>query len=116
MRLILELLVGFIAVQHVGIMVLEMALWRGPVGRKIFGTTQEFADASAALALNQGLYNGFLAAGLFYGLAVGDWRMVEFLVGCVLVAGIVGGLTAKRSILIVQGGPALIALILFLIG
>jgi putative membrane protein len=108
-------LVVLVALEHVWILVLEMFLWRGPVGRRVFGLDPEFAERSAALAMNQGLYNGFLAAGLLYCLLRGEASMVAFLLGCVVVAGIFGGLTAKRSILVVQGLPALVALIVFLL-
>jgi putative membrane protein len=114
-----QLAIGFtalVAVEHVYILVLEMFLWTTPRGRKAFGTTQEFALASKALAANQGLYNGFLAAGLFWGLAYPDaavgLQLKTFFLACVIVAAIYGGITAKRSILLVQGLPALIAMIL----
>ena len=111
--------VGFtalVAVEHVYILVLEMFLWAKPKGLKAFGTTQEFATASKALAANQGLYNGFLAAGLAWGLAYPDpgigLQIKTFFLACVIVAAIYGGITAKKSILVVQGLPALIAMIL----
>jgi putative membrane protein len=96
-----------------------MFLWTAPRARRVFGTTPEFARDTRALAANQGLYNGFLAAGLFWGMAhpnpqIGTQIQVFFLL-CVLVAGIYGGITAKRSILFVQGGPALLALLAVLV-
>ncbi|MBM3462423.1 MAG: DUF1304 domain-containing protein [Armatimonadetes bacterium] len=104
-----------IAVQHVYILYLEMFAWDKPLGRKIFRTTKEFAVESAALAKNQGLYNGFLAAGLFWSLTVPDPAMAvalqKFFLGCVAVAGVYGGLTAARNILFVQGLPAIVGLI-----
>jgi putative membrane protein len=93
---------------------LEMFLWSRPVGRRIFGLDQEFARRSAALAANQGLYNGFLAAGLVWGLLAGpDGLYINgFFLGCVIVAGIFGALTVQRSILWIQAVPGAIALAL----
>jgi putative membrane protein len=108
---VVKLLIALIALEHVGILVLEMFLWRGPIGRKVFGLTPELAASSAPLAMNQGLYNGFLAAGLALGLWRGDAAVLNFFVACVLVAGVFGGLTAKRSILVVQALPAALALL-----
>ena len=109
------LLVGLVALEHIYILYLEMFAWTTPRVRRTFGTTPEFAQASKALAANQGLYNGFLAAGLFWGLVHPDTavgiQIQLFFLACVIVAAIYGGLTAKRSILFVQGGPALIALL-----
>lgn len=112
------LLIAFVALQHVGFLVLEMFLWQKPVGRKIFRLSPEDAATTAVLAANQGLYNGFLAAGLAWSL----WSAVmnppmfvplaTFFLGCVLVAGLYGGATAARSILLVQALPAAIALLL----
>lgn len=104
------LLTGFVALSHVGIMILEMFFWNHPLGQRIFGMTPEVSASSAVLAANQGLYNGFLAAGLVWGLVSG-WRDVKvFFLACVVVAGAFGGLTAKTSILFTQGLPALLAL------
>lgn len=114
MKLVADFLVGLIAVLHVWILVLEMFLWTKPFGLKTFGQSREAAQASKVLAANQGLYNGFLAAGLAWGLISGDGAVKLFFVACVLVAGIYGGLTAKRSILYVQALPALLALIALL--
>ncbi len=109
------ILVAIVAIEHVYILVLEMFLWTTPRGRKAFGTTPEFAQASKALAANQGLYNGFLAAGLFWGLlhrdAATGHQLQLFFLACVVVAALYGGMTAKRSILVVQGLPALVALV-----
>jgi putative membrane protein len=113
MSLILTLLCVLIALEHVGFLVLEMFLWRKPYGLKTFGMTPQVAESSAALAANQGLYNGFLAAGLVWSLLASDsmgMQLKLFFLGCVLVAGIYGGFTAKRSILIVQALPAAIGL------
>ena len=119
MTIISNIAVALVAVLHLYFLVLEMFLWTTPRGMKSFGTTKEFADSSKVLAANQGLYNGFLAAGLFWSLLYPDpivGRQIQlFFLACVLVAGVYGGLTAKRSILWVQGLPALIALIAVLL-
>lgn len=106
------ILVALVALIHVYILVLEMFLWDKPQGRRAFGTTAEFAAASKVLAANQGLYNGFLAAGLVWGLTLGDaGRPVQvFFLGCVIVAGLYGAATASRKILFVQALPAAVAL------
>lgn len=107
-----NIVIGIIAVVHVGFLFLETFLWTQPFGLKTFNMTQEVANSSAALAANQGLYNGFLAAGLVWGLYAGDFTVKIFFLICVLIAGIFGGLTAKRSILYAQALPALLGLIL----
>jgi len=109
-----NILVGLIAVLHVWILVLEMFLWTHPFGLKTFGQSRTAAEQSKVLAANQGLYNGFLAVGLAWGLIGGNGAVKLFFVVCVLVAGIYGGLTAKRSILYVQALPALLALLALL--
>ena len=111
--------VGLVALEHVYILYLEMFAWTTPRVQRMFGTTPEIARDSKVLAANQGLYNGFLAAGLFWGLihpdaTIGSQIQIFFL-GCVIVAALYGGLTAKRSILFVQGLPALIALLAVLV-
>jgi len=109
-------LVALVAIEHLYILILEMFLWTRPAGLRAFGLTPEFAEQTAVLAANQGLYNGFLAAGLIWGLIRkedGISIRVFFLV-CVIVAGVFGGITAKPSILYVQAAPALIALIVTL--
>ena len=111
MRIIALLLVAIVALSHVGFLVLEMFLWNDPVGHRIFGTTPEFAAQSAVLAANQGLYNGFLAAGLLWALVAGRRDLKIFFLACVIVAGVYGGLTAKMSILYVQALPGLLALL-----
>jgi putative membrane protein len=111
MTLIVSILVAIVAVLHVGFLVLEMFYWDRPFGRKTFHTTPEFSKASAVLAANQGLYNGFLAAGLIWGLVTGQVNVILFFLICVLIAGIYGGFTAGRRILYIQALPALIALI-----
>ncbi len=113
MGLVSQVLVGFIAVLHLYILILEMFLWTSAKGRKVFGLTEEFAEQTKVLAANQGLYNGFLAAGLIWALTQGEAgtaNAVFFLV-CVLVAGVYGGITAKPKILFIQALPALVTLI-----
>jgi putative membrane protein len=111
MRIIAQLLVAFVVLSHVGFLVLEMFYWNSPTGREIFNTTPDFTASTAALAANQGLYNGFLAAGLLWGLLSGRRDLQAFFLCCVIAAGVYGGLTAKMSILFVQGVPALAALL-----
>ena len=114
MMIIAAILVALVAVEHIYILVLEMFLWTTSRARKSFGTTKEFAEQTKALAANQGLYNGFLAAGLVWGLVHPDatvGRSIEiFFLACVIVAALYGGATAKKSILLVQGLPAFIAI------
>jgi putative membrane protein len=107
-----NIVIAVVAVLHLGFLVLEMFLWNHPVGRKTFKMTKEVSESSATLAANQGLYNGFLAAGLIWGLVAGSFPVKVFFLVCVLVAGIFGGFTAKRSILYIQALPALLGLIL----
>jgi len=116
MTRIANVVVGVVAALHVYFLVLEMFLWDTPYGRRTFGLTQEFATASRALAANQGLYNGFLAAGLVWGLTEGaaGYRIKVFFLACVVLAGLFGGFTASRKILWVQALPAVIALVLLL--
>lgn len=111
-------LVALIGVLHVYILVLEMLLWQRPRTRAIFGTDADFAAKSRALAANQGLYNGFLAAGLFWGLwqGAGGRDVLLFFLICVLVAGLYGAATATRRILFVQALPAALAIALVLAG
>ena len=111
MRMISLLLIFFVALIHVGFLVLEMFYWNHPIGREVFNMTPEVSASSAILAANQGLYNGFLAAGLLWGLVSGRRDVKVFFLGCVIVAGVYGGLTAKMSILYTQGLPALLALL-----
>lgn len=120
MQLISTILVALVALEHVYILYLEMFLWTTPRGMRAFGTTPEVASASKTLAANQGLYNGFLAAGLVWGLLYPDptvgRQIALFFLACVFVAAVYGGLTAKRSILLVQGLPAALALVAVVIG
>ena len=104
--------VGSVALIHVYILVLEMFLWEKPTGRRAFGLSKEFAAATRVLAANQGLYNGFLAAGLIWGLGAENVAVQYFFLGCVLVAGVYGALTASRKILWIQAAPALVAMVL----
>jgi putative membrane protein len=103
-------LVALVALLHAGFLVLEMFLWRGPVGQRVFAMTPDFAEQSAVLAANQGLYNGFLAAGLLWGAIANKRDVMIFFLLCVIVAGVFGGLTAKFTILYMQAAPALVAL------
>lgn len=103
-----------VALLHVYILVLEMFLWDKPRGLKAFRLTPEFAAQTKVLAANQGLYNGFLAAGLFWGLFLGPqgFAVQVFFLLCVLVAGLYGGATASRRILFIQAVPAVVGLAL----
>ena len=109
-----SLAVAFVALLHVGFLVLEMFLWNKPVGHRVFGLRPDVMAASAPLAANQGLYNGFLSAGLVWGLVLGaaGFDIKVFFLACVIVAGLFGAATAKRSILWVQAVPGAIALAL----
>ncbi|GGO84132.1 DUF1304 domain-containing protein [Wenjunlia tyrosinilytica] len=115
MQVAAQVLVGAVAVIHTYFLILEMFLWDTPRGRKVFATTPEFSRESAPLAANQGLYNGFLAAGLVWGLVSDDpvafGAQVFFLV-CVIVAGLYGAATVNKRILAVQAVPAAVALAL----
>jgi putative membrane protein len=112
-----NVVVGLVALLHLYFLVLEMFLWDKPAGLRAFGHTKEAAAASKVLAANQGLYNGFLAAGLLWGLARGaaGTDIKVFFLACVLIAGIYGALTASRKILYVQALPAAIGLVLVLL-
>jgi putative membrane protein len=101
--------VGLVALLHLYFLVLEMFLWTKPAGMRVFRTTPEFAKASAGLAANQGLYNGFLAAGLIWGLTLGagGYAVKLFFLICVTIAGIYGAATVNRRILYVQALPAI---------
>ena len=110
--LIPSVLIGLVALLHIYFLVLEMFLWDTPKGHKVFNNTPEFAAQSKVLAANQGLYNGFLAAGLVWSLLLGPaGRPVAFFfLACVLVAGLYGGATASRKIFYVQALPAALAI------
>ena len=109
--MIANLLVALVAAIHVYILVVEMFLWDKPYGRRVFGQSAEFATASKVLAANQGLYNGFLAAGLIWGLSLGPagHAVQLFFLGCVAVAGVYGAMTVGIKILFVQTVPAALA-------
>jgi putative membrane protein len=113
---IANLLVALVAVLHIFFLILEMFLWTKPLGLKIFRQTPEDAASSAVLAANQGLYNGFLAAGLIWGLVHGTpafaFQIKVFFLLCVIVAGVFGAATVSRRILVVQALPAGIALVM----
>ena len=113
MKKLAAVLVALVAAEHLYILVLEMFLWTEPAGLRAFGLTPEFAEQTAVLAANQGLYNGFLAAGLIWGLLrkEGGIPVQVFFLVCIVVAGVFGAITAKPSILYVQAAPALVALL-----
>ena len=113
MTLAADIAVVLVAMLHVWFLVLEMFLWDKPLGRRTFGMAPEQAAATRTLAMNQGLYNGFIAAGLLWGLYAGR-DITLFFLGCVIVAGVFGALTASRAILWVQALPGAIALALVL--
>jgi putative membrane protein len=118
MQVVAEVLVGVVAAIHIYIVILEMFLWTKPRGQQAFGLTAEFAEQTAALAANQGLYNGFLAAGLIWGLIASDpvgYAARVFFLICVIIAGVYGTLTANRRILFIQALPAAIALVLVIL-
>ena len=117
MSTIARVLVALVALLHAYFLVLEMFLWTKPAGRRAFGTTQEQAEQSKVLAMNQGLYNGFLAAGLVWGLMLGaaGRSVVVFFLACVIAAGLFGAATASRKILYVQALPAAVALVAWLV-
>ncbi|MBE1159130.1 DUF1304 domain-containing protein [Dyella acidiphila] len=119
MSILVNIVVAVIALMHVWFLVLEMFLWDKPTGRRAFGLTPEFATQSKVLAANQGLYNGFLAAGLIWGILLGGpegTHVKLFFLACVLIAGLYGGFTATRKVLWIQGLPAAIGLALVLLG
>jgi putative membrane protein len=118
MNVVANILVGAVAAFHLYVLVLEMFLWQGPRGRVLHGLDAEGARTTAPLAANQGLYNGFLAAGLVWGLAAGDpvgFQAKVFFLCCVVIAGAYGAATANRVILYVQCAPAAVALAAVLI-
>jgi putative membrane protein len=111
MTAVANVLVLIVALLHLWALVLEMFLWTKPFGMRTFGMTPEVAQASAKLAANQGLYNGFLAAGLIWGVIANDHAVQVFFLICVMIAGVFGALTAKRSILWFQAFPGAFALL-----
>ncbi len=115
MNVVAGVLVGLVAALHLYFLVLEMFLWTTPTGRRVFGLDPEFAQRSRALAANQGLYNGFLAAGLVWGLVSGRTDVRIFFLGCVIVAGVFGAATVNKRIVAVQAVPAVLALVAVLL-
>lgn len=114
MKFLAGLLTFLVALLHLGFMALEMFFWNAPLGHKIFGMTAEVAAVSEVLAFNQGLYNGILAVGLLWGLMAKKLDIKVFFLLAIMAAGVVGGFTAKMSILYIQALPAFIALLLIL--
>jgi len=112
MHTLANISVAIVALIHVYIVVLEMVLWEKPMGLRAFDMDKDFAGATRVLAANQGLYNGFLAAGLFWSLYTGDISVQHFFLSCVLVAGVYGALTVNVKTLWVQAVPAMVALTL----
>ena len=116
MDILTTVAVSIVIVLHVLFLILEMFLWNTPLGRKTFGLKEDFASQSATLAANQGLYNGFLAAGLLWGLvSTGGFDALIFFLSCIIIAGIYGAITANRSILFLQTLPAAIAMTLLVL-
>ncbi|PZU84902.1 MAG: DUF1304 domain-containing protein [Shinella sp.] len=119
MTAVANILVALVALEHVYILVLEMFLWTKPAGLKAFAMKPQQAEATKVLAANQGLYNGFLALGLFWSLAHPSpefaFQLKLFFLGCVFVAGLYGSVTASRKILYIQALPAVVSLILVLL-
>ncbi|MCW0046634.1 DUF1304 domain-containing protein [Brevundimonas sp. BT-123] len=116
--MIATVLIGVVALIHAYIVILEMVLWTTPRGRHAFGMSAEKADETKVLAANQGLYNGFLVAGLAWGLWLGEagFQIKIFFLGCVIVAGLYGAATVSRKILLIQAVPAGLALAALLLG
>lgn len=107
--------ISLVIILHASFLVLEMFFWNTSFGRKFFGLSKSYASESAVLAANQGLYNGFLAAGLFWGLfSTEGFNILIFFLGCIIIAGIFGAITARISILWIQALPATIAMALLL--
>ena len=117
MHVVANVLVALVALAHFYFLALEMFFWTKPLGLRTFGMTPEFANSTAVLAANQGLYNGFLAAGLIWALldARRGFALKVFFLLCIIVAGVYGGFTAKMTILYVQALPALVALVAVLL-
>ncbi|MFV2032404.1 MAG: DUF1304 domain-containing protein [Gammaproteobacteria bacterium] len=117
MTAITNILIGIVALLHLYFLVLEMFLWDKPTGLRTFGHDPDFARKSKALAMNQGLYNGFLALGLAWGLSLGAGgdAIKIFFLACVVAAGVFGGLSVHRKILLIQALPALVALLLLVL-
>ena len=114
MKLVSDILIVIVALLHFFFLYFEMFLWDKPRGMKSFNLTAEFAKQSKRLAMNQGLYNGFLAAGLLWGLVAGDPVKIFFL-SCVIIAGIFGAFTVSKRIFYIQAVPAILALVILLV-
>lgn len=115
MDIITNGLIFLVALLHAGFLVLEMFLWQKPQGRKIFRLSETDAATTAVLAANQGLYNGFLSAGLLLGMLAQNWTLIIFILCCVIIAGLYGAWSVSRRIFFVQSLPALLALLFILI-
>ena len=119
MELITSFLILFVAFEHLAFLYIEMFLWKKSLGRKVFGTTKEEAETTKVLAANQGLYNGFISAGLIWGFfhpnSEFGFQITLFFLGCVIVAGVYGAVTAKVSILYLQAFPAALTMALLLL-
>lgn len=115
MKMIAKLLTGVVALEHIFFLVVEMLLWQKPLGLKMFDITPEFAAETAFMAQNQGLYNGFLAAGLIWGILAAKRDVRVFFLICVIVAGAFGAVTVSPSIFVVQAVPAILALVFTLL-
>ena len=117
MNLLTMILISLVVVLHVYFLILEMFLWTRPLGMKTFRLKPEFAQATKVLAMNQGLYNGFLAAGLLWGLLAKSNAVPIsiFFLSCVIVAGLFGGITANKKIITIQALPAMLAMTALLI-
>ena len=111
MRLLADILIGIVALLHAWFLVLEMCLWDRPLGRRVFRMSVEQAAATKTLAVNQGLYNGFLVAGLVWGLLAHDFHVKIFFLACVVLAGLLGAMTVHRKVFFVQALPAIVALV-----
>lgn len=112
MRMLADILIAVVALLHAWFLVLEMFLWTKPLGRKVFRMSAEQAAATRTLAVNQGLYNGFLVAGLVWGLLAHDFHVKIFFLACVILAGLFGAMTVHRKVFFVQALPAIVALVL----
>jgi putative membrane protein len=115
-NIVADVLIGLVAALHLSFLVLEMFLWTTPTGRRTFGLEPAFAEQSKAMAANQGLYNGFLVAGLVWGLVSDQTDVKVFFLLCVVVAGVYGAATVNKRILVVQAVPAVLALVAVALG
>ena len=115
MKTLAKILTGFVAIEHIFFLIVEMFLWQRPIGLGMFDLTPEFAAQSAYMAQNQGLYNGFLAAGLIWSLVAAKQDVRIFFLLCVIVAGVFGAVTVSPTVLLAQAVPALLALLFTLL-